>query len=63
MIDNLISDQMKQNWINLELYFQKYEFSTFEGFFWIFSKFFWIFSKFLLIFSWFFLNQKSIFLI
>ena len=26
MIDNLISDQMKQIWINLELYFESYEF-------------------------------------
>ena len=29
MIDNLISDQMKQIWINLELYFESYEFSNF----------------------------------
>ena len=29
MIDNLISDPMKQIWINLELYFDIYEFSNF----------------------------------
>ena len=29
MIDNLISDQIKQIWINLELYFEIYEFSNF----------------------------------
>ena len=29
MIDNLISDQMKEIWINLELYFESYEFSNF----------------------------------
>ena len=28
MIDNLISDQMKEIWINLELYFKIYEFSN-----------------------------------
>ena len=28
-IDNLISDRMKQIWINLELYFESYEFSNF----------------------------------
>ena len=28
MIDNLISDKMKQIWINLELYFENYEFSN-----------------------------------
>ena len=28
MIDNLISDWMKQIWINLELYFEIYEFSN-----------------------------------
>ena len=40
MIDNLISDQMKQIWINLELYFESYEFSNLKGFFWIFSEIF-----------------------
>ena len=39
MIDNLIYDQMKQIWINLELYFESYEFSNFLGFLWNFSKF------------------------
>ena len=29
MIDNLIFDSMKQIWINLELYFESYEFSNF----------------------------------
>ena len=29
MIDNLISDPKKQIWINLELYFESYEFSNF----------------------------------
>ena len=33
MIDNLIIDPMKQIWINLELYFESYEFSNFYGFF------------------------------
>ena len=29
MIDNYISNQMKEIWINLELYFESYEFSNF----------------------------------
>ena len=29
MTDNLILDQMKEIWINLELYFKSYEFSNF----------------------------------
>ena len=29
MIDNFIYDPMKQIWINLELYFESYEFSNF----------------------------------
>ena len=32
MVDNLISDPMKQIWINLELYFKRYEFSIFRDF-------------------------------
>ena len=41
MIDNLISDPMKQIWINLELYFKIYEFSNMElYFFGIFLNFF-----------------------
>ena len=28
MIDNLISDHMKEIWINLQLYFESYEFSN-----------------------------------
>ena len=52
MIVNLISDQMKQIWINLELYFESYEFPNFKGFLKIFSSdFFKIFSKFGVIFS------------
>ena len=42
MIDNLISDQMKEIWINLELYFESYEFSyvlNFLGFFLNFYEF------------------------
>ena len=37
MIYNLISDPKKQIWINLELYFKRYEFYNFLG---IFFKFF-----------------------
>ena len=33
MVDNLISDPMKKIWINLELYFKRYEFSNFLGIF------------------------------
>ena len=29
MVDNLIFDQMKEIWINLEFYFESYEFSNF----------------------------------
>ena len=39
MIDNLISNPMKQIWINLELYFKRYEFSNFFGFFLNLSQF------------------------
>ena len=46
MIDNLISNQMKEIWINLKLYFESYEFSNFEGFFRIFSEFLMNFSGF-----------------
>ena len=42
MIDNLIYDPMKQFQINLELYFEIYEFSHFYRFFWNFSEFCWI---------------------
>ena len=31
---------MKEIWINLELYFKRYDFYNFMGFFWIFSLFF-----------------------
>ena len=41
MIDNKISDQMKEIWINLELYFESHEFSNFMDFFWIY---FWFLS-------------------
>ena len=53
MIDNLISDQMKQIWINLELYFESYEFSNFSKF----SNFF----EFLMNFSGFFRIKNQIF--
>ena len=33
MIDNLISDPIKQILINLELYFESYEYFNFQGFF------------------------------
>ena len=33
MIDNLICDPIKQIWINLELYFERYEFYNFKDFF------------------------------
>ena len=29
MIDNKISDQMKEIWMNLELYFERYDFYNF----------------------------------
>ena len=45
MIDNLISDQMKEIWINLELYFESYEFSNFFRFILNFSEFFGIFRN------------------
>ena len=32
MIDNLIFDPKKQIWINLELYFSRYEISNFRNF-------------------------------
>ena len=47
MIDNLISDQMKEIWINLELYFESYDISNFSKFFLNFSEFFWISNEFL----------------
>ena len=28
---------MKEIWMNLELYFESYDFYNFKGFFWIFS--------------------------
>ena len=40
MIDNLISDQMKEIWINLELYFESYKFSIFRDFSRFFLNFF-----------------------
>ena len=36
---------MKETWINLELYFESYEFSNFLGLFWNCSKFLINFSK------------------
>ena len=35
---------MKEIWINLELYFESYEFSNFRDFFWIFLNLFSIFK-------------------
>ena len=35
---------MKEIWINLELYFESYEFSNFRDFFWIFLNLFLIFK-------------------
>ena len=32
MIDNEISDQMKEIWTNLQLYIESYEFSNFRDF-------------------------------
>ena len=57
MIDNLISDQMKEICINLELYFESYEFSNFRNF----SRFFLNFSKFLMNFYGFFGIKNQIF--
>ena len=42
MIDNLISDLMKQIWINLEFYLERNKFSNFLGF----SRIFLIFYEF-----------------
>ena len=36
MIDDLMSDLMKQIWINLKLYFESYEISNFLGIFYEF---------------------------
>ena len=47
IIDNWISDQMKEIWINLELYIKSYEFSIFRDF----SQIFLNFSKLILIFN------------
>ena len=59
MIYNLISDQIKEIWINLELYFERYEFYNIQGFFIFFLNFCEFFYKFFRIFQ----NYKSIFLI
>ena len=47
MIDNLISDPIKKIWIDLELYFESYEFFYFLRFFKKIQNF----SKFLMNFS------------
>ena len=47
---------MKEIWINLELYFKSYEFSNFQGFFWIFSELNLIFKW----LKWFNKKQKGI---
>ena len=48
MMDNLISDLIKQIWTNLELYFKSYEFSDFKRFLKNFSDFFMNLIRFLL---------------
>ena len=45
MIDNWISDPMKKIWINLELYFESYEFSNFLGNFPVFFEFFFCLNR------------------
>ena len=45
MIDYLISDQERQIWINLELYFERYEFFNFYGFFIYLFEFNWIYFE------------------
>ena len=42
MIDYSISDPTKQIWINLELYFESYDFYNFYRIFWNFS---WIYMN------------------
>ena len=44
MIDNQISNQMKEILISLELYFESYEFSNFRDFFGFFLNLFLIFK-------------------
>ena len=56
MLDNSISDPTKQIWINLELYFESYEF------FYFFLNLFEILMNFFGIF-WILMNLKSIYLI
>ena len=50
MIDYLISDQIRKIWINLELYFESYKFSSFYGFFRIIFQLFLIFYEFIWIY-------------
>ena len=46
MIDNSLYDPKKQIWIILELYFESYEFSNFQGIFWFFYVFIWTYFEF-----------------
>ena len=55
MIDYLIYDKKRQIWINLESYFESYEFSNFERFFGFFLNLFRIFCIYFLL-----LNIKNI---
>ena len=47
MLDYSILNPTKQIWIDLELYFESYEFYNFLGFFWNFSEFIWFLFRFL----------------
>ena len=47
MIDYSILNPTKQIWLNLELYFESYEFYNFKEFFWNFSEFIWFYFRFL----------------
>ena len=46
MIDYSISNPTKQIWLNLELYFESYDFYNFKEFFGIFLEFIWIYFEF-----------------
>ena len=46
MIDYSISDPKKQIWLNLELYFESYDFYNFKEFSRIFLDFIWIYFDF-----------------
>ena len=46
MIEYSISDPTKQIWLNLELYFESYDFYNFKEFSGIFPEFIWIYFEF-----------------